>query len=287
MHRAMGFLRRINTWMAIAVLAMVGWLIDSLLWFLQEHPWTAVGFAEYMSHSWYVLPLLVAVLVIWRLRRQSELLALTIYDQRGIPIHHQGDFRLDEAVLGPMLASCRGVVQGSHLHRIDLPTGATAYFFRQGMGTLVVCFSGPPRPAQLQDQLRSLHGQELPTEDLLRDLPPDVAALATSLLNQPVQRDLLAYLWANSRMEITASDLAWQIQHEQILVARALDNLERLTLVRRQCVQGLTFYRLTDDEVWLARLARLAAWRVDWLAHARWVEQMIGAAPPVAPATAD
>jgi hypothetical protein len=35
-----------------------------------------------------------------------------------------------------------------------------------------------------------------------------------------------------------------------------------------------------DDEVWLARLARLAAWRVDWLAHARQVEQLIGATLP-------
>jgi len=287
MHRAMGFLRRINTWMAIAVLAMVGWLVDSLLWFLQQHSWTVAGFLQYLSHSWYVLPLLVAVLVIWRLRRESELLALTIYDQQGSPIYHQGDFRLDEAVLSPLFASCRGVVQGSYLHRIDLPTGATAYFFRQGMVTLVACFSGLPRPAQLQDQLRSLHRQELPTEDLLRDLPPDVAALATSLLNLPVERDLLTYLSANSRMAITAADLAWQIKREQILVKRALDNLERLALVRRQLVQDLTFYRLTDDQVWLARLARLAGWRVDCLAHCRRVEQIIGATPPVAHVIAD
>ena len=277
MKRAADYLRRVNTWAAIAGLALAAWLIDSLFWFLGTHPLTAAGFATYLSHSWYSLPLLAAIFVVLRLRRPSELLSLTIYDERGAPIHRRGDFWLDETVLGPLLAS-RGAAQEGGLHRIDLPTGAAVYFLRQGGLSLVACFSGPPRPAQLEDSLRLARQQELPTEDLLRDLPPDVAALTASLLNSPVERDLLTYLWANRQVAMTAPDLAGQVKHAEGEVASALENLERLTLVHCQCACDRSFYRLTDDEMWLARLDRFIIWRVDWLARAHRLEQLVG--PP-------
>ena len=45
----------------------------------------------------------IAIIIILRLRRPSELLSLTVYDERGVPIHHQGDFRLEELVLSLFL----------------------------------------------------------------------------------------------------------------------------------------------------------------------------------------
>jgi hypothetical protein len=279
MKRAAGYLRRVNTWAAIAALALAAWLVDSLFWFLGTHPPTIAGFATYLSHSWYSLPLLAAIFVVLRLRRPSELLSLTVYDERGVPIHRQGDFWLDGSVLGPLLAS-RGTAQEGGLHRIDLPTGAAVYFLRQGGLSLVACFSGPPRPDQLKDGLRLVRQPELPAEDLLRGLPPDVAALTASLLNSPVERDLLTYLWANRRVAMTAGDLAGQVRHAESEVASALENLERLALVCRQCACDRTFYRLTGDELWLVRLDRFIDWRGGWLARAHRLEELVGPPDP-------
>jgi hypothetical protein len=269
-------LRRVNSWAAIAVLALIGWLIDSLIWFLETHPLTGAGLLSYLSHSWYALPLLVAIVIILRLRRPSELLSLTIYDERGVPIHRQGDFRLEESVLEPILLSFQGTAQGAGLHRIDLPSGLVVYFLRQGALTLVTCFSGPPRPAHLEEGLRLLRQGQPPTEDLLRDLPPDVAALTANLLNAPVERDLLTYLSSHRMVAMTATDLAGNVGHGEGDVTSALQNLEQLTLVYRQCVCDITFFRLTDDRTWLARLDQFIDWRVGWLARARRVEQLVG-----------
>ncbi len=279
MKRVIDFLRRANSWAVIAFLALIGWLIDSLLWFLETHPLTGTGFLNYLSHSWYALPLLVAIVIILRVRRPSKLLSLTIYDERGVPIHRQGDFQLlEESVLRPIQSSFYGTGQGAGLHRIDLPSGLAVYFLRQGALTLVACFSGPPRPAQLEEGLRLLQQEQPPTEDLLRDLSPDVAALTASLLNAPVERDLLTYLSSHRQVAMTATDLAGQVGQAESTVTSALQNLERLTLIRRQHVIDMTFYRLTDDETWLARLDQFIDWRVGWLVRARRVEQLVGPA---------
>jgi hypothetical protein len=52
-------------------------------------------------------------------------------------------------------------------------------------------------------------------------------------------------------------------------------------LVHRQYVYDMTFYRLTDNETWLARLDQFIDWRVGWLARARRVEQLVGPAHPL------
>jgi hypothetical protein len=114
------------------------------------------------------------------------------------------------------------------------------YFLRQGALTLVACFSGPPRQAQLDEGLRLLQLQETPAEDLLRDLPPDVAALAANLLNSPLERDLLLELWSYPRMAMQISGWAEQIGHGEDDVAGALANLERLGLVQSRYACGLT-----------------------------------------------
>ena len=141
---------------------------------------------------------------------------------------------------------------------------------------MVACFSGPARPAQLETGLHLLQGQETPTETLLRDLPLDVAALAAKLLNAPVERDLLLHLWQFRRTSMTVTAWAGQIEHKEEAVATAMKNLEQLALVQRQDVCDMTFYRLTDDEMYLARLEQLINWRTDWLARAHRVEQLVG-----------
>ena len=278
MKRTIDYLHRANSWAVIAVLALIGWLIDSLLWFLETHPLTGAGLLTYLSHSWYALPLLVAIFVVLRLRRPSELLSLTIYDERGLPVYRQGDFWLEESVLAPILSSFEGTTRDDGLHRLKLPSGTSVYFLRQGALTLVACFSGLPRPAQLEEGLRLLQQEAPLTEDLLRDLPPDVAALTANLLSAPIERDLLTYLSSHRQVAMTAVDLAGDVGHTEGEVASALENLERLALVHRQYVCDMTFYRLTGDETWLGRLDQFIAWRVGWLGRARRVEQLVGPA---------
>jgi hypothetical protein len=142
MKRIVDYLRQVNTWTAVAVLALTGWLFDSLFWYLETHPLTLAGFVTYLGHSWYALPLLAAIFVILRLRRPSELLSLTIYDERSQPIYHQGDFRLEETVLEPILTSFQGSIQESGLHHLKLPAGPVIYFLRQGGLTLGSAFLG-------------------------------------------------------------------------------------------------------------------------------------------------
>lgn len=276
MKQILAYLHQVNTWTAIACLALLGWLIDSLLWFLEGHSLTLAGLLTYLAHAWYALPLLAAIIIILRLRRPSELLALTIYDERGSPIYHQGDFRLEEAALEPIFASYQGTARDSGLHHIELPTGSVVYFLRQGGLTMVACFSGPARPAQLETGLHLLQAQEAPTEALLRGLPLDVAALAVRLLNAPVERDLLFHLWQFRRASMTVTAWAGQIEHKEEAVATAMQNLEQSALVQRQDVCDMTFYRLTDDEMYLARLEQLINWRTDWLARAHRVQQLVG-----------
>lgn len=276
MKRIRNYLSQVHTWMAIAILALAGWLLDSLFWFLETHPLTLTGLITFLAHSWYALLLLGAIFVILRLRRPSELLSLTIYDERGLPLHHQGNFPLQEEVLEPMLASFRGATQTGGLHQLKLPTGPVIYFFRQGALTLVACFSGPPHQRQLDEGLRLIDQQEVPSEDLLGDLPLDVAALAVNLLKASVERELLVQLWAKPRIAMTAADWASQVGYGEHKATGALENLEGLALVQRQCAGDLTFYRLTNNEVLLRRLEEFIAWRGDWLFRARRVEQLVG-----------
>lgn len=272
------YLRRVNTWTAIAVLALIGWLVDSLLWFLESHPLSLAGFGTFLAHSWYALPLLGAIFIILRLRRPSELLSLTIYDERGVPICRQGDFRLEDSVVDPVFAGFQGAVQEHGLYHLELPTGPVIYFLRQGGLTLVACYSGPPGQAQLKAGLQALKAQRTGSEDLLSALPPDIAALAAILLNAPVEQALLVHLWARRRMTMTTANWADQVGYNEEKVAAALEKLEQLALVEQVCVCDMTFYRLTEDEAQLARLDQFIDWRRDWLRRAQRVEQLIGAA---------
>lgn len=276
MKQILNYLRRVNTWTAIAVLALTGWLIDSFLWFLEGHTLTIAGVTTFLAHSWYALPLLVAIILILRLRRPSALLSLTLYDERGIPVHYEGDFKLGEAVMTPILTSFKGVTTTDELHSLELPTGSIVYFLRQGGLTLVACFSGPVHSHQLEPGLNLLIARSSLTETLLRDLPVDVAALAARLLNAPVERDLLILLWQYQLMAMTIEAWAQKINYSSKVVAAAMHNLERLTLVDCQNIGDMTFYRLTNNDVKLERLEHFITWRTGWLTRAHRVEELIG-----------
>ncbi len=142
--------------------------------------------------------------------------------------------------------------------------------------TLVACFSGPPRRVQLDDGLRLLEQQKTPAEDLLRDLTPDVAALVATLLNAPVERDLLVHLWNYPRMAMKATELAGHVGRSEDEVTTALRNLEQLALIQRLCACDMTFYRLTGNEAVRTRLDQFITWRGDWLRRAHRVEQLVG-----------
>jgi len=271
------FLRRANTWMVIAVLVLTGWLIDSFLWVLEGHSLTVIGVTTFLAHSWYALPILAAIILILRLRRPSKLLSLTIYDERGVPVHYQGEFTLDKAVMTPILTSFETTGVTNELHHLELPTGSIVYFLRQGGLTLVACYSGPVHSHQLEPGLDLLKGRATSTEPLLRDLPVDAAVLAARLLNAPVERDLLILLWRFRRTAMTIEAWAQKINYDNKLVVAAMHNLEHLTLVDRQTIGDMTFYRLTNDEVKQERLEHFITWRTGWLTRANRVEELVGA----------
>ena len=77
-------------------------------------------------------------------------------------------------------------------------------------------------------------------------------------------------------MAMLAAGWAEQIGHGEDDITCALGNLERLGLVQSRCACGLTFYRLTDDEARLRRLAQFITWRGNWLRRAQRVEQLVG-----------
>lgn len=268
----------VNTWTAVAVLALAGWLIDSLLWYLETHALTLAGFGTFLLHSWYALPLLAAIFIILRLRPSSELLSLIVYDERGAAIHRQGDCRLETSVLQPMLVSFNSTAKQQGFHHLELSTGAVIYFLRQGGLTLVACFSGPPPQSQLKAGLRLLNAQGMPSEDLLRDLPLDVAVLTVPLLSDPVMRDLLVQLGSRRQTTMTAADWASQIGCGELEAADGLEKLEELGLVHGRTVLDMTFYRLTEDEERLRRLDHFITWRNGWLNRADRVVQLVGPA---------
>jgi hypothetical protein len=200
-------------------------------------------------------------------RRQGARIALAGAD---VPADYEEGFAIQDKVVAALASPVAG------WKVMAVPNGPVIYFLRQGALTLLACFSGPPRQAQLDEGLQLLQLQETPAEDLLRDLPPDVAALAANLLNSPLERDLLLQLWSYPRMAMQATGWAEQVGYSEDDVASALASLEQLSLVQSRCACDLTFYRLTDDEVRLRRLAQFITWRGNWLRRAQRVEQLVG-----------
>lgn len=271
-------LHQVNTWLIIALLALAGWTADALRLFLDMHETLWAGLGAFASHFWYAVPMTIAIIVLTRLQPKAKLLGLAAYDEAGHLVHHQGDFHLDELTVRGMLSALRTNGQQG-LHGFTLPSGANAYFVREGGLTLMVSFSGPASPQELSASVQQLRSDRRLTFDLLDGLEPPVAALAANVLTSPVKRDVLAFFRQRRRTAIEAGDLAYWVNAGEDDVVHALDELANLGLVRPQCVCDTTFYRLNHDPQVTTHLDRLFVWRHEWQTTLDRLEQTIGRDP--------
>ena len=77
------FLGRINPWMVVAVLALSGWLVDSLLVALHMHGLAQDGLRVHLWHLWYLPPLLASGLLLvhhYRPELMSRVTAMPVFD---------------------------------------------------------------------------------------------------------------------------------------------------------------------------------------------------------------
>lgn len=259
-------LLRTDTWLVIAFLALAGWSLDALRMFLAMHGNWQGGLAAFASHFWYAIPMTIAVIVLGRLKPKAQLLGTAIYDEAGRVVQTQGDCCLDELVASGMVAALRDSAPNA-LQGLTLPSGASAYFLRQGSRTVVLSFSGPASPEALGASVRQLTAAAPVAFDVFDGLEPAVAALAANALNSPIKREVLAYLYKFKLSSVELNDLAYRVGAGEAAVMLALDDLIRLDLVRRQSVCDLTFYQLNRTPEALRLLDGLFAWQADWQAQ--------------------
>jgi len=256
-------LLRADTWLLIAFLALAGWSLDALRMFLEMHGNWQGGLVAFVNHFWYAIPMTAAIIVLGRLKPKARLLGAATYDEAGRVVQTQGDCCLDELV-------AKGMVTALHdsgpdaLQGLTLPSGASAYFVRQGGRTVVLSFSGPAAPEALAAGVRQLTAREPVVFDVFEGLEPAVAALAANALNSPVKRDVLAYMHRFKLSAVELSDLVYRVGASEAAVTQALDDLMRLDLVCRLPVCDLIFYQLNRAPEALRLLDQLFAWQADW-----------------------
>jgi DNA-binding transcriptional ArsR family regulator len=256
-------LLRSDTWLVIAFLALAGWSLDALRMFLEMHGNWQGGLAAFAGHFWYAIPMAAAIFVLSRLKPKVRLLGTAIYDEAGRLLQTQGAGCLEELAAKCMVAALHDSGPDA-LQGLTLPSGASAYFVRQGGRTIVLSFSGPASPEALGDSVRQLTARAPVAFDVFDGLEPAVAALAANALNSPVKRDVLAYLYRFKLSAVELSDLVYRVGVDQAAVLQALDDLIRLDLVCRLAVCDLTFYQLSRVPEVLRLLDRLFAWQADW-----------------------
>lgn len=252
-----------DTWLVIAFLALAGWSLDALRMFLIMHGNWQGGLVAFASHFWYAIPMAVAIVVLSRLKPKARLLGTAIYDEAGRLTQSQGDCCLGELVARGMVAALRDSGPDA-LQGLTLPSGASAYFVRQGSRTMILNFSGPASPEALGDSVRQLRARDPVAFDVFDGLEPTVAALAANALNSPVKREVLAYLYRFRLSAAELSDLVYRVGADQAAVLQALDDLMGLDLVCRLSVCDLTFYQLNRAPEVLRQLDRLFTWQADW-----------------------
>jgi hypothetical protein len=254
---------RTDIWLLIAFLALAGWSLDALRMFLEMHGNWQGGLAAFASHFWYAIPMAAAVIILSRLKPKARLLGAATYDEAGRVAQTQGDCCLGELVASGMVAALRDSGPDA-LQGLTLPSGASAYFVRQGSRTVVLSFSGPAAPEALAAGVRQLTARAPVAFDVFEGLEPAVAALAANALNSPVKRDVLAYLHRFKLSAIELSDLVYRVGASEAAVTQALDDLSRLDLVYHLVVCDLTFYQLNRAPETLHLLDQLFAWQTDW-----------------------
>jgi|GEM_PF-2046301 len=256
-------LLRADTWLLIAFLALAGWSLDALRMFLAMHGNWQGGLAAFAGHFWYAIPMAAAILVLSRLKPKARFLGTATYDEAGRLMQTQGNCCLEELVAKGMVAALRDSGPDA-LQGLTLPSGASAYFVRQGGRTVVLSFTGPAAPEALAAGIRQLTARDPIGFDVFEGLEPAVAALAANALNSAVKRDVLAYLYRFKLSAVELGDLAYRVGASEAVVTQALDDLMRLDLVCRLAVCDLTFYQLNRAPDALRLLDELFAWQADW-----------------------
>lgn len=269
---------QVNTWLVVALLALAGWTADALRMFLGMHDTLSAGLGAFVSHFWYAVPMIVAIVVLTKLRPTTKLLGAAAYDGIGTLIYQQGEHPLDAQTISGMLAALRN---GSRwgVHGLTMATGDNVYFLHDAGITIVACFSGPASPQQLSTGMQMVRAGMPPALDLMGGLEPPIAALAANIVVSPLKREIVAFFHRYRRTAIQAEELAYWVNAEESDVMRALDDLLDIEVVQRQCVCDATFYRLTVDEEVQAQLDELFAWRDGWQTTLEQVEQTIGSKP--------
>jgi hypothetical protein len=274
-QRVKNRLAQSDTWLIVAVLALVLWTIDALQMFLEMHQSFAAGLGAFASHFWYAVPVTMAVVVLSRLRPHAELLGLTVYDETGQVVQQQGSFHLDEFAAKGMQVALKDHPQHG-LQRLTLPSGARLYFLEDGGFTWVLCFSGSATPRDLDVGIHRFQPERPPAHfDLLFGLDPATAALAANLLSSPVKRSVLAFMHRFKLTAVQVEDLAYQLGQSEEDVTRALDDFVTLELVQVQCVCEYTFYRLNRDPSVQAKLDVLFAWQAKWQLQVQRLDSML------------
>ena len=254
---------RSDTWLLIAWLTLAGWSLDALRMFLEMHGNLQSGLVAFASHFWYAIPMAVTVVVLSRLKPRARFLGAASYDETGRVVQKEGDCCLEELVAKGMVAALRDSGPDA-LQGLTLPSGASAYFVRQGGRTVVLSFSGPAAPEALVAGVHRLTAATPVALDVFDGLEPVVAALAANAFNSPVKRDVLAHFHRCELSAIEFSDLVYRGGADEAAVTQALDDLVGMELVRRLPICDFTFYQLNRTPETLHLLGKVFAWQADW-----------------------
>lgn len=186
MHR---FIRQTNPWMLIALLAVAGWTLDTLLVSLEVQQMPGAGIMTHLTHLWGGPPLLLAGL--WLARR-----GLARWGPRKSPptVEH-------------LTAELPPLVQGLARQMVASPAQAT----------LLAQFWAYPATARLPDDLARQLGHPLP------EVEAALAGLVAAGLLEPIGAgDLLFYRLTRNPvcLQCLAELVAWQetwLEHSRSL----------------------------------------------------------------------
>lgn len=252
-----------DIWLLVACLALVGWSVDALRMFVEMHGNWQGGLVAFAGHFWYAIPMMVAIVVLSRLKPKARLLGAAIYDEVGQLIHSQGKCCLEELVARGMTVALRNCGPDS-LQGLVLPSGTSAYFVRQGGRTVIVTFSGRASPEAVVHGVRQFTAKTPVAFDVFEGLDSRTAALVANLLNSPVKRDVLDYLNRFRLSAVELCNLAYHVDASEVAVRQALNELIYLDLVCRWSVCDLTFYQLNRAPEVLRLLDQVSTWQTDW-----------------------
>jgi hypothetical protein len=267
-------LARTDTWLVIAILALGGWTLDAVRFFLGMHDSLFVGFGAFASHFWFALPVAVAIMVLARSQPRTRLLGVAAYDEAGREVYHQGDFHLDALNVRTLLGPSHGRERG--LHTVTLPSGARVYFLKEGGSTILLSFSGAASLEEVtagREQVRRSLAGNL---ELLEGLRPEVALLATALLRSPVYRRTLSFFSEHERATVPLEEAIARVGGVENEVRGAIQALIEVGLVECQTVCELVFCRLARDPAQQMLLDELIAWQEQWQEKRRRLEYLVG-----------